>query len=178
MKRLIPYMYIVLNKCLIPATKVKRIIASCDRINDSNLLVDTDTELSEIKKHNSKLVKEYLIRYATDKGAFGGIYYEKDPADGKVHLFVVEFFIFQNVPTTQGKITEYNDYIAAIASAISDKGKVEKYRYIQVFTAQADKGREDLSKYRKNLQIEGLWLELLDSTNYTSAYNEAKGKID
>lgn len=175
MKRLFPHKFIIYQNCLLDKEISKQILASCDRITDSNLTVDTNTELNEIQTHNSKLIKDYLINYAKDKGVFGGIYYEKDPADGKIHLFVVEFFIFKDVPTTNGKITEYSDYIGAVATSIDENGKIENYHYVSIFSST--NAPNDMPAYKQHVQIEGLWLECLEAANYASAYEEAENKL-
>lgn len=176
MRRLFPRKFIFCQNYLLDKETLKQIIASCDRITDSNLIVNTETELNEIQKRNSKLIKDYLISYARDKGVFGGIYYEKNPADEKVHLFVVEFFIFQNVPTTNGKITDYSDYIGAIATPIDENGKIENYYYTGVFSSK--NMRLDMPTYKQHVQLEGLWLECLNAINYSKAYEEAEQKIN
>lgn len=176
MKRLFPHKFIIYQNCLLDKEISKQILASCKQIADSNLTVNTDIELNEIQTHNSKLIKDYLINYAKNEGVFGGIYYEKDPNDGKIHLFVVEFFIFKDVPTTNGKITEYDDYIGAVATSIDENGKIENYHYTSVFSSE--NVRSDIQTYKQHIQIEGLWLEYLNATDYMSAYKEAEQKIN
>ncbi len=175
MRRLFPRKFIFCKNYLLDKETLKQIIASCKQITDSNLIVNTDTELNEIQTLNSKLIKDYLINYAKEEGVFGGIYYEKNSADEKVHLFVVEFFIFKDVPTTNGKITEYSDYIGAVATPIDKNGKTENYHYTGVFSSK--NAPSDMPTYRQHIQIEGLWLEYLESVNYTSAYEEAQNKL-
>ena len=176
MKRLFPCKFIIYQNCLLDKKISRQIIASCKQITDSNLTINTDVELNKIQSHDSKLIKDYLINYAKDEGVFGGIYYEKNPADGKVHLFVVEFFIFKDVPTINDKITEYNDYVAAVATSIDENGKIENYHYTSVFSSE--NVRSDIQTYKQHVQIEGLWLEYLEATDYTSVYKEAEQKID
>jgi len=174
---LFPHKFTHIQKFLLSKTTLKKILSSCDRITDSNLIVNTNTELDEIKAKDSKLIKDYLINYAKDKGVFGGIYYEQKPADNEVHLFIVEFFIFKDVLIAKDKIAEYYDFIGAVATPINNKeAKINNDKHY-VSVLPTSNALSDMSMYKKNIQIEGLWLEQLDVTDFKQAYEIAKNKL-